>query len=160
MISRKTIVRTGFFLGSFLSIGIIAYHLFKDKKHTISETEIELPKTKDIDNSTKNKDTRKPSPKTVVSEKKAVSKVIALQVSSPVIQPIADEFPLRLGSQGKRVERLQIYLLRNYGWAGIVTGKFDAKTEERVKKHLKVEEVDQALFENLKLNESSSPKNP
>ena len=160
MISRKTIVRTGFFLGGFLSIGIIAYHLLKGKKDTINEMDIDLPKVKEINTRIKAKVTAKPSPKAVVTEKKVAPEVIPLQESNAAKQSITDEFPLRLGSQGKRVERLQVYLLRNYGWAGIVTGKFDAKTEERVKKYLKVEEVDQTLFKDLKLNESSTPKNP
>ena len=153
-------VRTSFFLGGFLSIGIITYHLLKDKKDTISETDIDLSKTKDIDTRTKIKVTTKPFHKTIVTENRVISKVIPLQESNPVKQPIADEFPLRLGSQGKRVERLQIYLLRNYGWAGIITRKFDTKTEERVKKYLKVKEIDEKLFQKLKLNESSTPKTP
>jgi len=52
------------------------------------------------------------------------------------------------------VERLQVYLLRNYGWAGIVTGVFDEKVQERVEKYLKVETVTESLFNALEMNES------
>jgi len=67
-------------------------------------------------------------------------------------KPSADEFPLRLGSQGKRVERFQIWLMRNYGWEGKVTAKFDQKTLKRVQKHLKSDHVSKEMYFKLKMN--------
>lgn len=65
--------------------------------------------------------------------------------------PIADEFPLRLGSKGERVERLQVWLMRNYGWTGKITGEFDEKTEGLLKKFLKRTELDEATYFKMKM---------
>lgn len=66
--------------------------------------------------------------------------------------PVADEFPLRLGSKGERVERLQVWLMRNYGWTGNkITGEFDEKTEALLKKFLKRTELDEATYFKMKM---------
>ena len=61
--------------------------------------------------------------------------------------PKADEFPLRLGSKGPRVERLQIWLLRNYGNGNKVTGVFDQNTERRLQRYLQTKQLTQQQFE-------------
>lgn len=63
-----------------------------------------------------------------------------------------DDFPLRLGSQGPRVAKLQVWLLRNYGWTGKVTDLLDEKTEKQMKRFLKTDALDQATYERLKLD--------
>lgn len=65
--------------------------------------------------------------------------------------PKGDGFPLRLGSQGKRVERLQIWLMRNFGGIGTVNGKFDQTTEERLLRYLKTRELDEATYNKYKM---------
>lgn len=65
--------------------------------------------------------------------------------------PIADEFPLRFGSEGKRVERLQVWLMRNYGWTGKITGVLDEKTEALLKRFLKKVELDEATYYKMKM---------
>jgi hypothetical protein len=45
------------------------------------------------------------------------------------------------------VEQIQVYLLKNYGAAGIVTDEFNAITNERVLKFLKVDKITEQLFE-------------
>jgi len=62
-----------------------------------------------------------------------------------------DDFPLRYGSKGPRVSRLQVWLLRNYGWTGEVTDLLDKKTENQMKKHLKTDALDEATYNKLKL---------
>lgn len=66
--------------------------------------------------------------------------------------PLSDDFPLRLGSKGPRVSRLQIWLLRNYGWTGTVTGILDEKTAAQIKRYLKTDVLDQATYQRLKLD--------
>lgn len=66
--------------------------------------------------------------------------------------PLSDDFPLRLGSKGPRVSRLQIWLLRNYGWTGTVTGVLDEKTAAQIKRYLKTDVLDQATYQRLKLD--------
>lgn len=60
--------------------------------------------------------------------------------------PISDEFPLRLGSKGPRVERLQIWLMRNFGRTAPVNGIFDEETQNKVIKHLKTKIVGSELY--------------
>ena len=60
--------------------------------------------------------------------------------------PVGDEFPLQPGSEGKRVERLQVWLMRNYGHTGKINGIYDEKTDALVKRFLKTDRVDEALF--------------
>jgi hypothetical protein len=62
------------------------------------------------------------------------------------IAPQADEFPLRLGSRGKRVERLQVWLMRNFGWTGKITGLLDEKTEALMEKRLHTRELTEAIY--------------
>lgn len=75
----------------------------------------------------------------------------AALVVSEAVRPLADEFPLRLGSKGKRVERLQVWLMRNYGWTGKITDVFDKKTEGILKRFLKKAELDEATYNRMKM---------
>ena len=65
--------------------------------------------------------------------------------------PVGDEFPLRLGSIGDRVERLQVWLMRNYGLFGKITKEFDQKTAELVKKYLKMDQLDERTFNRFRM---------
>lgn len=67
-------------------------------------------------------------------------------------QSVNDKFPLRLGSRGPKVERVQVWLLRNFGLGGQVTGVFDEKTRDRVFRALNTEEVDSNTFNRLGMN--------
>ena len=80
-------------------------------------------------------------------------RVVKAKETAPPIMPPPnqDEFPLRLGSKGKRVERLQVWLMRNYGWTGKISGVFDEKTEALVKKYLKNTELDEATYYKMKM---------
>ena len=61
-------------------------------------------------------------------------------------------FPLRLGSRGKEVERLQVFLMRNLGWVRKPTGIFDLHTEERCTKFFKIQEVSKEQYDKLMLD--------
>ena len=66
---------------------------------------------------------------------------------APLVQ--GDDFPLQLGSTGKRVWKLRAYLLRTHGAPGIISDEFTLKTKEQVHKFLKVETVDEQLYNTL-----------
>jgi len=76
-------------------------------------------------------------------------KDIEVETSLLIPLPIADEFPLRLGSKGKRVWKLRSYLLRHHGADGIISEQVTPKALEQIKKYLKVEVVDENLFNRL-----------
>lgn len=66
-------------------------------------------------------------------------------------QPAGDEFPLRLGSKGQRVERLQVWLMRNYGRTGIITGNFTEETEAELKKRLRKTQLDEGTYQRYRM---------
>ncbi len=57
-----------------------------------------------------------------------------------------DSFPLQLGSKGHRVERLQIFLMRNLGWIRKPNGLFDLTTQARCQKFFKIDNISKALY--------------
>lgn len=63
-----------------------------------------------------------------------------------------DSFPLQLGSSGARVERLQVFLMRNLGWVRKPNGVFDLLTQERTQKYFKENMISQELYEKLMLD--------
>lgn len=65
--------------------------------------------------------------------------------------PAGDEFPLRLGSKGPRVERLQVWLMRNYGRTGIITGNFTEETEAELKKRLHKTQLDEGTYQRYRM---------
>jgi len=72
-------------------------------------------------------------------------------IAKPKI-PIGDAFPLRLGSKGKKVERLNIWLMRNVGWTGKITDEFTEDTQNKLMKHLKIKQLDKQRYLKLGMN--------
>jgi len=64
----------------------------------------------------------------------------------------ADEFPLQLGSTGQRVERLQIWLLRNYGANAKNLGVLDHTTLKHLQRHLKTEQVSAEFYQQKQMD--------
>lgn len=94
----------------------------------------------------KNRPPIKPERKVIMVEEKETA-----PPATELAQPMADEFPLRLGSEGKRVERLQVWLMRNYGWTGKISGVFDEKTEALVKRFLRKTMLDEDTYYKMKM---------
>ncbi|QKX05373.1 hypothetical protein HN014_10755 [Aquimarina sp. TRL1] len=65
--------------------------------------------------------------------------------------PQQSVFPLKPGSKGKEVERLQIWLLRNHGWKGEITRIYDDQTLKLVRKSLKKDQVDKHTYQKKKM---------
>jgi len=57
-----------------------------------------------------------------------------------------DNFPLRMGSVGKRVEQLQMFLLKHWGWQGKIDGKFGEQTQRAVEKYLQLSEITENIY--------------
>lgn len=93
-----------------------------------------------------------PAPKPQMQVTKVgLSKTAGKQTGQEPLEVPQGEFPLRLGSKGEKVERLQVWLTRNYGHFGILSGEFDQGTLDRVRRFLKVEEVGETLFNKLNM---------
>ena len=69
-----------------------------------------------------------------------------------VVEPNKEVFPLKLGSKGEQVKRLQIFLMRQLGRIRQPNGEFDLITQERTLKYLKQDHVDKEQYEKLMLD--------
>ena len=88
---------------------------------------------------------------------KAAARIAPLQASKEVSQEEGnDGFPLKIGSQGKRVEKLQIFLQSRKGARfpkfGI-DGNFGQETLDNVVKHLGVSEISEPIFKTNRLSD-------
>lgn len=84
--------------------------------------------------------------------------VIAAMEVLPEENGATDDFPLQLGSKGKRVWNLKVYMLRNHGASGIVTDDYDALTVQRVKRYLKADTVSEQLYMQLNMEGNRKKK--
>ncbi|MEQ8624478.1 MAG: hypothetical protein RJQ00_06470 [Vicingaceae bacterium] len=92
-----------------------------------------FPETDDVIDKKSKKETQEPTEKKVVEQYKEV-------------------FPLKLGSTGEQVKRLQIFLMRQLGWIRQPNGEFDLIAQERTLKYFKKDHVDKELYEKLMLD--------
>jgi len=70
---------------------------------------------------------------------------------TPVTKKPPTIWPLQPGSEGKEVERLQIWLLRNHGWKGPVTGIYDEQTDRLVRKRFKKTYLNRSTYEHYQM---------
>lgn len=68
-----------------------------------------------------------------------------------VDRPKADEFPLRKGSKGPKVERLNVWLTRNHGWSGKITDEFDDSTEHKLVRMTRKNEIDERTYRKMRM---------
>jgi hypothetical protein len=87
-------------------------------------------------------------PKTIIPPAEPLCLPEEKTISDPCEK--GDEFPLRLGSEGPRVERMQVFLLRNYGQTK-VSGIFDAQTEDQLKRRLSRTTLDEQTYNRFKM---------
>lgn len=152
---NNKITRNMLIAGGLIGLGMLGYHLLQGKSESEEEKELVAKKKSTLQPIRKKAVFKSMAGKVVEPQKKA-SKVLPVQEKKQTALPKADEFPLRVGSKGKRVECLQVYLLRNHGWAGVVTGDFDYRTQERVERFLKSKEVSESTYDKLKMEEPIS----
>ena len=154
----RTVLIGSCVLGSLVGIGFLAHYVYGGKQEDQDVGNTEKKADKNEQNNYNRTRTRPPARKhrarpQVKPEKKTVM-VEVKETAPPVaelVRPLADEFPLRLGSEGKRVERLQVWLMRNYGWTGRISGVFDEKTQALVKRFLKKTVLDEATYYKMKM---------
>lgn len=118
-----------------LGISVFAIYLIRSAKKPTQQAEMSKENEKPL-----------PQEKDTVSNKKTVQKA-----SQTVSIPKQDAPFLSKGSKGKEVERLQIWLLRNHGWKGPVTGIYDEQTDRLVKKRFKTDGIDRATYEKYQM---------
>ena len=138
--NKRSIVIGASLLVASIGLGAFSYYLFSGEP---KEEEQAPPK----DKPKKAKETASPIKSKQASDQ--ASKGLRVVEANP--QPLADEFPLQLGSKGKRVERLQVWLLRNYGYTGKITKVFDEKTLVLVQKYLKTKTIDEKRYQQLEM---------
>ncbi|QRM89519.1 hypothetical protein FG167_09845 [Lacinutrix sp. WUR7] len=146
--NEQTINKGFLIAGGLLGLGLLSYLFFREKEETTVDAEFTIVEDTKPNKTERTVAVKKAIPivklKPIVSAQKE-TKVVA--IDTKVLTEPNDDFPLKLGSKGKRVEQLQVYLLKNYGAAGIVTDEFNAITNERVLKFLKVDKITEQLFE-------------
>lgn len=146
--SEQTINKGLMITGGLLGIGLLGYLFFREKEETTVDAEFTI--VEDVKPAQKEKVQPIKKEVQVVKVKPSVpikKEVKTVKIMTEVLPEPNDDFPLKLGSKGKRVEQLQVYLLKNYGAAGIVTNEFNTITHERVLKFLRVKEITEQLFE-------------
>jgi len=147
--SEQTIQKGFLIAGGLLGLGLLGYLFFREKEEVIEEAEFT-----NVEDSKPIK-VKKPTP---IKEEVSVVKMepiipVEKDEKSVVVKPEVppepnDDFPLKLGSKGERVQQLRVYLLKNHGAApGLITNEFDTVTEERVLRFYKVKEVSEELFQ-------------
>ena len=133
----KMTKQTWTLVGLSLGMGLLTLYLIKKSKaklQTGPQTTTEDPVVKP---------TLKPQ-QTSASEKEKKEK-------TPITKQPATIWPLQAGSQGKEVERLQIWLLRNHGWKGPVTGLYDEQTDRLVRKRFKKTYLSRSTYEHYQM---------
>lgn len=142
-------------VGSLVGLGFLTHYVYGGSKvDTEPETGEDTSPPVPAKRENRNNSFTKPAKKRLAKRKSNKTKperpkeMVPTKVKEP---PVTDEFPLRLGSIGNRVERLQVWLMRNYGWTGKITGEFDEKTLALVKRFLKSDELDEATYYKMKM---------
>lgn len=97
----------------------------------------------------------------VIWRKKNQEQQKAQDVSSNEAEPVkitedkkvvpVSTFPLKMGSRGPEVFKLQAWMLRNEGSRAKVDGIWGKETEEAVKKYLKVNSISQEKYKSMGL---------
>lgn len=151
--TNKQLIRTTCIVGGLIGAGILVYRFNKQSTKKSSKPLAIVPELKkaqpvvaSICESPKQGKVseRQESPAPDLERQETGLEKENLSAESP--------FPLQKGSCSKEVERLQIWLLRNHGWRGTITGVFDSQTQALVQKSLQKDSVDQATYKKHKMS--------
>jgi hypothetical protein len=85
-----------------------------------------------------------PSKEALENIQKSIQELSDKQTESQMMYN--DSFPLRYGSVGKRVEQLQMFIFRKWGWQGKIDGKWGDQTQAGVEKWLKTKELSEVAY--------------
>jgi len=164
--NRNTVLIGTCIVGVLIGLGFLGKYLHTKetkrekakKKEEENNLETQTPENSEKSAPQKQETSKKPTPVIPLQRKKEEKKQVASSPqgenpnpkSAPL--PVANMFPLQLGSKGKQVERLQVWLMRNYGGVGIISKEFDQKTLEMVRKYLKTDTVDETTYQKMKMD--------
>lgn len=74
-----------------------------------------------------------------IQAQKDAQALAQLQAQQTQVQPATnEEFPLKVGSYGLRVKKLQTFLAKKYGWGGKIDGKLGTQTMQALKDKFKL----------------------
>ena len=176
--SNKELIKAGCVVGGLIGLGILAYMILKEDEEKVEKALADPEGHREGNQVGKRKPTTgKKNPVMKVNREddfehdvnedqedindlieqldepvEQIDELVAEEVETdPLPFPEGDKFPLRLGSHGERVERLKVWLMRNYGLFGKITKSYDEKTEELVLKHLGVDSVDEKTYDKYKM---------
>ena len=152
--NTKTILRGTVIVLGLTSLGLLAWYVYgttETDRVNQMKPKAKMPVKRPLD-APLSKSNATPKPKQEMPQGNPLAKRDVMPRPIPTSYPIADEFPLRLGSTGRRVERLQVWLMRNYGWTGLVSDVFDLKTQVLLKKYLKRTELDRDTYQRMKMD--------
>lgn len=157
MNGRTILIGVGI-VGGLVGLGFLAHYVYGGKSESEPRKEEDkppIPPLRKVVNEVpmkstpKKKQVLKKQPEQTTVQPKA--RMEEMKEGKVIPLPIADEFPLRLGSKGARVERLKVWLMRNFGWTGTITDSFDERTLDLLQKFLKKEQLDEATYYKLKM---------
>ncbi len=84
-----------------------------------------------------------------IQAQKEAQALALLQAQQAQVPLTNEEFPLKVGSYGLRVKKLQTFLQKKYGWGGKIDGKLGAQTMQALKDKFKltIDDFSQAKYE-------------
>ena len=156
-------------LGGLLSIGLIGlgylgYQLLKEEETAKDKNEsvkkpLDQPSAKLVAKELNKVRSQEPLAQKATTQQQpsqpidSVKQVVAKPSRKPAKKLVysSDEFPLKLGSKGKNVERLKVWLQRNYGTFGIINDEFDHQLEKIVIQRFKKPHITAADFKTRKM---------
>ncbi|WP_407264856.1 hypothetical protein R5N98_12400 [Tenacibaculum maritimum] len=134
--------------GGLLGLGLLGYLFFRDKEEKTEDAEFTIVEDVKPAKKTHSKPLKNEVSVVKMKPSVAIQKEKKVSIEKPeLIQEPNDDFPLKLGSKGKRVHQLRVYLLKNHGTGGMISDEFDLIAQERVLKYLKVKKVSEKLFQ-------------
>lgn len=161
---NKKIIYSSLLVGGLVGMGLLLHYLFKEE-NAIEQRNVPagIPLPSNATSPVMPHVTKRqmdepldqqpiPSP-LLVEKEEAQDTPIARKQPEPLshvhMTSMNDDFPLHIGSKGPRVERLKIWLMRNYGWTGVITDEYDEHTARQVNKYLRKQQVDEKTYKRL-----------
>lgn len=95
----------------------------------------------------------------ILAQKEAQALQAQALLQAQQVPQTNEEFPLKVGSYGLRVKKLQTFLAKKYGWSGAIDGKLGTKTMQALKDKFKLttDDFSVAKYELFNIDEIVAP---